>query len=173
MECLSCNVYITNFPLHLYVWELWRICEHHRKVTDIYIPKKLSKLGKPFDFVRFNRVNNMKALIDSLLTIRIGKKWMLVNIARFNRHFNNISKIIDPLVKPNDIFTHASRFSYANVVCGGTSDSIQKGNPYFPILVLDRGDLNWKILWFSLLVFKISKLLGCYDPFVLMKPFLI
>nr|GEX42197.1 transcription factor bHLH84 [Tanacetum cinerariifolium] len=57
LERISCNIFITNFPPHLTDKELWNTCVKRGKVLDVYIPKKLSKQGKPFSYARFNKFN--------------------------------------------------------------------------------------------------------------------
>ncbi|GJS19937.1 RNA-directed DNA polymerase, eukaryota [Tanacetum coccineum] len=55
LERLSCNIFITIFPVHLSAKELWNTCAQYGTVQDVYILKKLSKQGKPFAFARFNK----------------------------------------------------------------------------------------------------------------------
>nr|GEX91417.1 hypothetical protein [Tanacetum cinerariifolium] len=55
LERLSCNIFLTNFPAKLSAKELWNTCAQYGTVLDVYIPRKLSKQGKPFAFVRFNK----------------------------------------------------------------------------------------------------------------------
>ncbi|GKC56787.1 RNA-directed DNA polymerase, eukaryota, partial [Tanacetum coccineum] len=66
VERLSCNIFITNFPNHLSAKELWSTCAQHGTVTDVYIPKKVSKQGKPFAFARFIKVTDVDLLIKNL-----------------------------------------------------------------------------------------------------------
>lgn len=60
VELLSCYVYVKNFSSHFTVLELWNTCDCFGRILDVYIPKNISKLRKPFAFVRFNMVDNMK-----------------------------------------------------------------------------------------------------------------
>ncbi|CAI9301183.1 unnamed protein product [Lactuca saligna] len=69
LKRLSCNVYVTNFPSHFIVRELWNTCDRFEKVIDVFIPNKRSKLGKPFAFLK-----------------------LIANIAHFNRHQTIICK---------------------------------------------------------------------------------
>ncbi|GKB37028.1 retrovirus-related pol polyprotein from transposon TNT 1-94 [Tanacetum coccineum] len=46
LERLSCNIFITNFPVHLSAKKLWNTCAQYGTVQDVYIPKKFSKHGK-------------------------------------------------------------------------------------------------------------------------------
>ncbi|GJR42045.1 RNA-directed DNA polymerase, eukaryota [Tanacetum coccineum] len=48
--------------------ELWSTCVQHRTVTDVYIPKNVSKQGKPFAFARFIKVTDVDLLIKNLRT---------------------------------------------------------------------------------------------------------
>ncbi|GKC53207.1 RNA-directed DNA polymerase, eukaryota [Tanacetum coccineum] len=89
VERLSCNIFITNFPNHLSAKELWSTCAQHGTVTDVYIPKKVSKQGKPFAFARFIKVTDVDLLIKNLRSVWLGSFHMYANIARFNREFKS------------------------------------------------------------------------------------
>nr|GFA22687.1 RNA-directed DNA polymerase, eukaryota [Tanacetum cinerariifolium] len=52
---------------------------------DIYIPLKLSKLGKRFAFARFKKVSNVDLLIKNLRSVWLGSFHLFANVARFNR----------------------------------------------------------------------------------------
>ena len=51
--------------------ELWDACEKAGTVADVYIAKKLSKLGKRFAFVHFIKVSDEK-----LLESKIRDTWL-------------------------------------------------------------------------------------------------
>lgn len=54
-------------------------------MVDDFIESKLSKLGKPFDFVRFAKVDYEEGLIQKLCRVFIGRLNLYANKARFNR----------------------------------------------------------------------------------------
>ncbi|GJU26203.1 RNA-directed DNA polymerase, eukaryota, reverse transcriptase zinc-binding domain protein [Tanacetum coccineum] len=78
-------VYVSNFPSHLTVRELWNICGKKGNIVDVYIAKHKNKLGQMFGFCRFNGIDNNETLIDSLNEVWIGRLRLHANIARFDR----------------------------------------------------------------------------------------
>ncbi|GKA29268.1 RNA-directed DNA polymerase, eukaryota [Tanacetum coccineum] len=63
---VSHYVYIMNFPPHFTVCDLRQTCEHVEVVNDVFVPNKLSQLGKPFSFVRFVKVGDVNILVKKL-----------------------------------------------------------------------------------------------------------
>ncbi|GKD65806.1 reverse transcriptase domain, reverse transcriptase zinc-binding domain protein, partial [Tanacetum coccineum] len=82
---ISSTVYVSNFPFHLTVRELWQICGKKGTLVDVYIAKHKNKLGQMFAFCRFITVSNQEVLINSLSNIWIGKLRLHANMARFDR----------------------------------------------------------------------------------------
>ncbi|GJX76533.1 reverse transcriptase domain, reverse transcriptase zinc-binding domain protein [Tanacetum coccineum] len=78
-------VYVSNFPSHLTVRELWNIRGKKGKIVDVYIAKHKNKLGQMFTFCRFTGIENKETLIDSLKDVWIGRLRLHANIARFDR----------------------------------------------------------------------------------------
>lgn len=54
-------------------------------MLDVFIASRLSKMGKPFAFVRFAKSVNTDTLLSNLGTIRIDKLKLITNLARFQR----------------------------------------------------------------------------------------
>ncbi|GJX97093.1 reverse transcriptase domain, reverse transcriptase zinc-binding domain protein [Tanacetum coccineum] len=50
---ISLTVYVSNFPSHLTVRELWNTCGKKGTLVDVYIAKHKNKLGQMFAFCRF------------------------------------------------------------------------------------------------------------------------
>ncbi|GKD80403.1 RNA-directed DNA polymerase, eukaryota, partial [Tanacetum coccineum] len=71
---ISKSIFVTNFPDVTSAKELWRVCQTYGTVIDVFIPNRLSRVGKRFAFVRFIRVEN----VDS-------RMHMQANVARFER----------------------------------------------------------------------------------------
>lgn len=71
LEEMSVNVYVMNFLKTMIVKDLWRLCERHGAVADVYIPRKLSNLGKRFAFVRFMKSKEYTH-VDDLNCVWIG-----------------------------------------------------------------------------------------------------
>lgn len=57
-----------NFPPDVDSKKLWLICESYGHVSNVYIARKLSKLGKHFAFVRFIKVKDQKQLEVQYIT---------------------------------------------------------------------------------------------------------
>nr|GEY26393.1 RNA-directed DNA polymerase, eukaryota, nucleotide-binding alpha-beta plait domain protein [Tanacetum cinerariifolium] len=65
--------------------DLWKVCNDYGTVEDVFIPNKISKVGKRFAFVRFIKVINLDHLIENLITIWIGRFHIFANPVRFER----------------------------------------------------------------------------------------
>nr|GEV28926.1 RNA-directed DNA polymerase, eukaryota, reverse transcriptase zinc-binding domain protein [Tanacetum cinerariifolium] len=72
--------------------DLWNHCNKYRAVADVYIAKKLSKVGRRLAFVGFLRVSNNESLINDLNTIWIGSYHLYAAMARFDKHQKTSSK---------------------------------------------------------------------------------
>ncbi|GJX54844.1 retrovirus-related pol polyprotein from transposon TNT 1-94 [Tanacetum coccineum] len=118
---LSCDVYVTNLPSHFTVRELRNVCERFGIFfSDVFITKKLSKLGKHFAFVRYLKVNDAKTIIDGLCNTRIVMQKIFANITHFD------CKDTFVFVVKNKMHAHVSTYNvkgmgnsammYANVV---------------------------------------------------------
>nr|GEU94968.1 hypothetical protein CTI12_AA135620 [Tanacetum cinerariifolium] len=66
LERLSCNIFITNFPTYFSSKDLWNTWSKFGTVLDVYIPNKVSKQGKRYDFARIKKVSHVDSLISSL-----------------------------------------------------------------------------------------------------------
>ncbi|GKD63126.1 RNA-directed DNA polymerase, eukaryota, partial [Tanacetum coccineum] len=69
---ISISIYVTNFPYTVDSNGLGNLCGKHGTVVDVYLSKKLSKLGKRYAFVRFIKIDDVHSLIDNLRNIWIG-----------------------------------------------------------------------------------------------------
>ena len=117
---VSFSVYISNFPSHLTVRELWNICGKKGTLADVFIAKHKNKMGQSFGFCQFIKVNNPDDLVSSLNSIRIGKLWLHAKMARDDRSVVGKSSQakISPVVKKGHKYNHdfsARSDSYANV----------------------------------------------------------
>ncbi|GKD07163.1 reverse transcriptase domain, reverse transcriptase zinc-binding domain protein [Tanacetum coccineum] len=88
---ISLTVYVSNFPSHLTVRELWNICGKKGTLVDVFIAKRKNKLRQMFAFCRFIKVVDKDTLINSLSNIWIRKLRLHANVARFERNVNNPS----------------------------------------------------------------------------------
>nr|GEV49027.1 RNA-directed DNA polymerase, eukaryota [Tanacetum cinerariifolium] len=79
---ISLSVYVSNFPTHLTMRELWNICGKVGTVADVYIAKRKNKFGQMFAFCRYIKVVNIENLISSLSNIWVGKLRLHANVAR-------------------------------------------------------------------------------------------
>ncbi|GKA66196.1 RNA-directed DNA polymerase, eukaryota, reverse transcriptase zinc-binding domain protein [Tanacetum coccineum] len=143
------TVFITNFPTSFESKDLWQTCNEHGTVADVYITRKLSKIGRRFAFVRFLKVKNIGSLVDDLNKIWIGSYHLFVAMARFDRKPNVTPK---PIPKPNHTHNqskHASHSShvnpnrsYATALNGKTSSKqVSKEAVILKSVTLDASDL--------------------------------
>nr|GEX27543.1 reverse transcriptase [Tanacetum cinerariifolium] len=132
---LSCNIFITNFPKQLSTKDLWSTCAQYGTVLDVYIPKKVSKQGKPFAFARFNKFSDVDQLIKNLRLVWLRDFHLYANVTRFN-----IDTKPSPSLKSNrNVPLNASKPSFANVV----KDKCTQANHEVPVMVLKPGNLNY------------------------------
>ncbi|KAI3789461.1 hypothetical protein L2E82_02257 [Cichorium intybus] len=146
---VSHNIFITNFPSHFSVRELRNTCEKYGAVNDVFIPKKLSKAGKHFAFVRFVKNGDVQNLVNNLNSIWIGKIKLFAKVARFDRNVgyanrqnvspNNFAywKNVGPIVRNNGVR------NYADVLRGASQTVVQeKEGGSKPVIVLDQECVN-------------------------------
>ncbi|CAH1416222.1 unnamed protein product [Lactuca virosa] len=84
VERLSTSFFVTNFPRDMIEKDLWRLFDEYAKVVDVYIARKISKLGKKFAFVHFLKIADEKRLESKLVGIWVGNFHLFVSMARFN-----------------------------------------------------------------------------------------
>ncbi|CAI9303836.1 unnamed protein product [Lactuca saligna] len=90
-------------------------------VADVYIAKKLSKLGKCFAFVRFIKVSDEKLLEIKIREIWLGSYHLFVSLARFQRESDR-KRQSDSHVHGDQVVSKINgkgQESYATVVKGG------------------------------------------------------
>ncbi|GJW76393.1 RNA-directed DNA polymerase, eukaryota [Tanacetum coccineum] len=92
--------------------DLWRLCEKQGTVTDVYIARKLSKIGRRFAFVRYLKVKNSGSLMEALNKIWIGSYHLFAAMARFDRKPTVTHKSTPKF--PNNQHKTASFSSHAN-----------------------------------------------------------
>ncbi|GJU41066.1 putative RNA-directed DNA polymerase, eukaryota, reverse transcriptase zinc-binding domain protein [Tanacetum coccineum] len=126
------NVYVSNFPSRLTVYEFSNICGKKGTIVDVYIAKHKNKFGQTFGFCRFSGIENSGSLIDSLNKVWIGKLCLHANVARFDKNnrskpsHSNLKKSV-PVIK--SVHPNSSAFkginsshSFANAVKGASKD---------------------------------------------------
>lgn len=108
---VSMLIYVINFPHNMGEKELWEICVKVETVVDVFISKKLSKLGKSFGFIRLLRVYYIDSIIQNLCNVCIGYHRLFTSRAKFTR--NESKHLIHP------------KFNLKKFVVRGTSTSSQ------------------------------------------------
>ncbi|GKF02752.1 nucleotide-binding alpha-beta plait domain-containing protein, partial [Tanacetum coccineum] len=73
------------FPENFSAKELFQSCKQYGHVVDSFIPRKRTKEGKRFGFVRFINVFNIDRLVNNLCTIWVGQFKLHANKARFQK----------------------------------------------------------------------------------------
>ncbi|GKV48453.1 hypothetical protein SLEP1_g55266 [Rubroshorea leprosula] len=110
--------FFTNFPEEWTYEDMWRTFLKYGRVYAIYSPKRRSRNGGRFGFVRFLDVKNRKELERKLDNIWIGDCKLWVNAPRYedNQHVGKEIKS-RPISEP-----HAQTRSYAEVLKGQHSN---------------------------------------------------
>lgn len=100
-EEISTTMYITKFPSSYKSKDSWRMCEKHGVVVDVYITRKLSKVGRRFLFVRFIHVEAAHALDRKLCEVWIGNYHIFASIARFpcKENIGNTTRMFNYFMK--------------------------------------------------------------------------
>ncbi|GKA04369.1 RNA-directed DNA polymerase, eukaryota, reverse transcriptase zinc-binding domain protein [Tanacetum coccineum] len=116
---ISLSIYVSNFPSHLTIHELWNICSKRGTLVDVYIAKHKNKLGQMFAFCRYIKVSSSDTLIDYLNKVWIENLCLHANVARFDRdevvkasHAN--VKVVPPVSNTANTDHNASYYSKAN-----------------------------------------------------------
>ncbi|GKV37223.1 hypothetical protein SLEP1_g45280 [Rubroshorea leprosula] len=76
--------FFSNFPDDWGYADMWKTFVKFGRVYDIYSPKRRSKNGSRFGFVRFLEVKNIEELEMQLDQIRVGGQKLWVNTPRYN-----------------------------------------------------------------------------------------
>ncbi|GJV99435.1 RNA-directed DNA polymerase, eukaryota, nucleotide-binding alpha-beta plait domain protein [Tanacetum coccineum] len=140
---ISLTVYVSNFPSHFTIRELWNTCGKMGTLVDVYIAKHKNKLGQMFAFCRYIKVSNSETLINALSNVWIGNLRLHANVARFDR--NVAVKTSHAGVKVDNLAGKNVRdASVPNNVMGSFASVLNKGNQFCtppvhssPALVLD------------------------------------
>ncbi|PWA69704.1 hypothetical protein CTI12_AA294250 [Artemisia annua] len=78
LDRFSVNFYVSNFPSFLTARDLWKEFEGYGKLVDVYIARKVSKLGKRFVFIRYANVIEERKLEARLQMMCIGNFHLFV-----------------------------------------------------------------------------------------------
>ncbi|GJT87225.1 RNA-directed DNA polymerase, eukaryota [Tanacetum coccineum] len=125
---------------------LWNWCKLHGKVVDVYIAKKLSKVGKRFGFIRFIEVEDDLGFTKQLSREWIGSFHIFVSVAKFKRPNTNTTHVVKPN-NENKSPEMGSKGSYANVVSEKNTKSgvgavkLMKDEKEVKRMVLNENDL--------------------------------
>nr|GEZ38905.1 nucleotide-binding alpha-beta plait domain-containing protein [Tanacetum cinerariifolium] len=80
------NFFITNFQVSSCKTSLHDLFVECGEILDVYIARKLSKVGKRFGFARFSHAGDVQGLENQLNGITIGSFKLIANIAKFERY---------------------------------------------------------------------------------------
>ncbi|CAH1453113.1 unnamed protein product [Lactuca virosa] len=137
IKSISTPFFVTNFPPEANVKTLWEACNKVGLVVDVYVARKLSKLGKQFTLVRFIKVKYDLLLERKLREIWMGSYHLFSYVARFNRDVSNkgVSNKKEKIashnsveqVKKMNVHVVAHSSSYANVLKGQGAVKLNKG----------------------------------------------
>nr|GEW36604.1 RNA-directed DNA polymerase, eukaryota, nucleotide-binding alpha-beta plait domain protein [Tanacetum cinerariifolium] len=126
-QAISNSIFVTTFPDHFSVRDLWNMCLTYGTVVDIFVPFKRSKAGKKFAFVRFIKVDNLERLIGNICTIWIGCLRLHANIVRFqwepksNGTSNTNANTVHSILPKTNVSGGAFRKTFSTVLSHGPS----------------------------------------------------
>ncbi|GLT95915.1 hypothetical protein SLE2022_135680 [Rubroshorea leprosula] len=106
--------FFSNFPDDWGYADMWKTFVKFGRVYDIYSPKRKSRNGSRFGFVRFLEVKNTKELEMQLDQIRVGGQKLWVNTPRYN----DMKKVGGEQKKYHETKPNTQDRSYAEVVKG-------------------------------------------------------
>lgn len=123
MRIGSSPFYMTNFPANYDSKKLWTVCAQYGVVSDVYVTRKLSKIGKMSALVRFIKVADERSLESKLQNVWIGNYHLYASLARFGR--DNVKpinfQVQQNLVRDKGVVNNFFFSSYyANAVKKGT-----------------------------------------------------
>lgn len=64
---------------------MWKYFKQFGLVLDIFVPQKLSTLGKPFGFVWYKEVKDVNKLLKDIRSVAIGPDLIFINEAKYKR----------------------------------------------------------------------------------------
>lgn len=104
LDKIATSFFITDFPPEVNSGELWKTFAKYGKVGEVYIPKKLTKWGKRFGFVKFKEVVNVEELEGKVKNVRCGEVKIRVNLARFGREGEAASEKVTAIIQNVCVF---------------------------------------------------------------------
>ncbi|KAL4342271.1 hypothetical protein GQ457_08G027490 [Hibiscus cannabinus] len=98
---MATTVYVHNLSEKIHWKGLWTAFGHHGDVIDAFIPKKRSKSGKRFGFVRYATKDDAFRAISRLNGFILFGSRILVNLARFRTRTYFWRKVEPSKCRPN------------------------------------------------------------------------
>ncbi|KAK9075616.1 hypothetical protein SSX86_003942 [Deinandra increscens subsp. villosa] len=84
-EAWSTTLYVTNFPPSASIQGLKDTCSKVARVIDVFIPNRLSRMGKQFAFFRFKKEVGTQEIIAGIRSLWIGSYRLFADETRFKR----------------------------------------------------------------------------------------
>ncbi|KAK9055343.1 hypothetical protein SSX86_026426 [Deinandra increscens subsp. villosa] len=81
----SSSVFVANLPPAITSKGLIDICSKVGRVVDVYIPTRVSSMGKKYAFVRFTKGSDINGIIQKIRDLWIGNFRLFADVARFKR----------------------------------------------------------------------------------------
>ncbi|KAL4586970.1 hypothetical protein LXL04_011618 [Taraxacum kok-saghyz] len=82
---LATTIFVTGFPGQWGSRDLWMAVERCGILVDAFVPRKKDYSGASYGFIRFKKVENMKALLEKLNNLDLGGLRMRANVSKFPR----------------------------------------------------------------------------------------
>ncbi|KAI3819363.1 hypothetical protein L1987_13192 [Smallanthus sonchifolius] len=89
LKKITTTIFLTNFPEEVHEIDLRKRCEDWGNVADVFISKRLTKMGRRFRIVRFLKVTDVHLLVSNLRTIWFGNYHVFADLLKDDRHLGN------------------------------------------------------------------------------------
>ncbi|CAI9276863.1 unnamed protein product [Lactuca saligna] len=109
--------YITNFPNSVQLSDRWRVCGRLGQIINVFISRKLSRMGKRFGFIRFVGVISEDNMIKKLCDVWFGSHKLFASTSHLPKDDSILNKrggssnVMKPILHDQ---------SYASVVKGSS-----------------------------------------------------
>ncbi|KAI3750934.1 hypothetical protein L2E82_21855 [Cichorium intybus] len=82
---ITTTFFVTNLPVSCSSSILWKSLMKYGYSVDAFVPEKKNKAGCVFAFVRFIKIQNVGAMVNTLNKVFIGGRKIQVNVAKYQR----------------------------------------------------------------------------------------
>ncbi|GAB2266982.1 Serine arginine-rich splicing factor 2 [Dionaea muscipula] len=146
------SLYVEDIPDSYANGDLHRLFSMFGVVKDVFIPRKISKMGKRFGFVRYDCLVSVEVAIQKVHGVWIQDKELKVKIADFvrkqgNRPIGRVNKVYAPVQKAQQIMQMSTNQvqnlkgrvpAKDNMMVGGLNQQVSRRRSYADVTRNDR-----------------------------------